>query len=111
MDHNAYYQLLHHITYLTENPGAFADLSPTLHLDAVQAIIKSKQEDVFYQGIGMILYQGIILEFERYAENRRNELRLSNAVESWEQEGPERLSIVEDEVEIEEVILIDVVEE
>lgn len=103
-----YYQLLSHLIYLSENPTVLSDISPALHLQAIQSILATgEEENLFYQVISFILFQGIVKEFENYVENRNNPEGVSAADTVHEQsEDIQIITIVEDDVEIEEEIFL-----
>lgn len=98
---SSYHKLAQHISYLSENEELIKELSPQLQLEALSLIVTPELNEIkFYKVVSFILFQGIIKEFENYAQSKKEEeIVLSEADESIEY--GERLYIVEDEVEIE----------
>lgn len=98
---SSYYQLLHHLIYLSENPSIFKDLSPSLHIEAIKSIIAiDKKDNDFYKVIYFILFQGIVHESENYAKSKKysDKIPLIDA-EQGENNDYQILSIVDVEEE------------
>ena len=105
---SAYFQLLSHLIYLSDNPTIFKEISPSLHMEAIKSIITSDtQGNDFYNVISFILFQGIVKEFDNYAKSRKDSEKISLLeAEQDDEHKIEILQIVEDDVEIEEELTL-----
>lgn len=99
---SAYFQLLSHLIYLSDNPTIFKEISPSLHLEAINSIITTdKLENDFYRVVSFILFQGIVKEFDNYAKSRKDSKSISLMEAEQDADNKiEILQIVEDDVEI-----------
>jgi hypothetical protein len=106
---SAYYQLLSHLIYSSDNPSIFKEISPSLHMEAIKTIITTDNQDsVFYNVISFILFQGIVKEFENYAKSRKDSENISLIdIEADTKRDYEIITIVDDDFEIAEEMTLD----
>lgn len=99
---SAYFQLLTHLIYLSDNPKIFNDISPSLHIETIKSIITpDNQYTDFYKVVSFILFQGIVKNFENYAKSRKD----SENITLMDSEADSKrdfqiITIVEDDTEI-----------